>query len=319
MSDVSVYDLAPSTQQFLTEVVRGLEKSEKTIPSKFFYDKRGSQIFDEICELDEYYLTRTELDIMEQSVSQMVSCIGPETVLVEYGSGSSLKTQLLLDEFTDLAGYVPVDISQQHLEQTVEQLVSRYPELPVFPVCADFTQIFELPEIESSHRRVVCYFPGSTIGNFSPKNAIRLMRQIAELCGPDGGLLIGVDLKKHRSILEPAYSDSQGVTREFNLNLLRRVNRELDADFDVDNFQHHAIYNEKEGRMESHLVSLQDQTVCVGETEFDFPLGESIHTENSYKYDLDEFREYAELAGFGVEHVWTDEQDLFSVQYLHVH
>ena len=300
---------------FLDEVKAGLQRPQKAIPSKFFYDERGSALFDRITELDAYYPTRTETAIMERHIGEMAGRIGPDALLAEYGSGSSTKTRLLLDRLR-LAAYVPIDISCEHLFRTSEGLREAYPGLDVRPVCADYTGAFALPDVRA--RRTVVYFPGSTIGNFDPDEAEAFLRRIADVCGRGGGLLIGVDLKKDRATLEAAYDDAEGVTALFNLNLLRRINRELGADFDLGAFAHRALYDAAEGRIEMHLVSLRDQCVRLDGTSVPFREGETIHTENSYKYSLDGFARLAARAGFQVEDVWTDAAERFSVQYLEV-
>lgn len=312
------HDLEPGEDAARAEILRGLARPQKELSSKYLYDERGSRLFDQICELPEYYLTRVEFDIMRRDADAMAEALGPRCLLIEYGSGSGVKTRLLLDALRAPAAYVPIDIAGEHLRAAAEELFARYPDLDVLPVCADFTQAFEVPEPRRPARRRAVYFPGSTIGNFGPAGAARLLRGIAALCGPGGGLLIGVDLKKDPAALLRAYSDESGVTRAFNLNLLARINRELDADFDLDQFQHHAFYNAQEGRMESHLVSLRDQTVAVAGRAIRFRQGETIHTENSYKYDLDQFRALAASSGLVRRQVWTDPERLFSVQHLTV-
>ena len=239
-------------------------------------------------------------------------------MIVELGSGSSLKTGILLQHLRQPVAYLPVDISRDHLQETSRRLAEQYPALQVKPVCADFTEAFELPRIEPPAAHKVVYFPGSTIGNFGPEEAIRLLETIAVLTGQTGGLLIGFDLKKSQEILEPAYNDAAGITAAFNLNLLVRINRELDADFSVEQFRHHAFFNEAESRIEMHLVSEMEQTIRIGTTEIDIGRDESIHTENSYKYSQQQFREIAAKAGFKVEKTWCDEHQLFCVQYLTV-
>ena len=301
---------------FLEDVLRGLGSAQKRLPCKYFYDERGSRLFDEICRLDEYYPTRTELAIMQRHGDEMAAALGPDCRLVEYGSGSSVKTRLLLDRLTDPAAYVPVDISRQHLLATAAKLSRRYPHIPIQPVDADFTEPHALPEPRSFARRTVVYFPGSTIGNFAANDAVRLLARIGDQCGPGGGLLIGVDLKKPRPILEGAYNDARGVTRAFNLNLLARINRELGADFVLEHFEHRAVYNERHGRVEMHLDSLCDQTGRIGPATIRFRHGESIHTENSHKYTLQEFEELAAEAGFRLECAWIDERQWFAVHYF---
>lgn len=315
-SDLELIDQAPAHSQLLEEVLEGLSAPRKTLPCKYLYDERGSALFDQICELDEYYPTRTELAIMQAHGAEMDGALGTGCLLVEYGSGSSLKTRILLDHLEDPAGYVPVDISREHLLRSAEAISARHPELEVLPVCADFTEPFDVPEPKAGAHHVAAYFPGSTIGNFTPVEARVLLCQIAEQCGAGGGLLIGVDLRKDRSVLEAAYNDAEGVTAEFNLNLLRRLNRELGADFQLDAFEHRAHWNPDLGRVEMHLVSQKRQTVHIDGEHIEFADGETIHTENSHKYSLDGFAELAAEAGFSVARVWTDPKQLFSVQHL---
>jgi dimethylhistidine N-methyltransferase len=311
-------DFAPELGSFRDEVLCGLGKPQKELPSKFLYDERGSQLFQQISALDEYYLTRTELGIMRDHAGAMAEALGPRCLLIEYGSGTSTKTRLLLNHLQAPAAYVPIDISKEHLMQAACALAEAYPDLEVLPVCADYTTDFALPTPGAPVARRVVYYPGSTIGNFDREPALRFLQHIARVCGPGGGLLIGVDLSKDPVKLHHAYNDWEGVTAAFNLNLLARINRELGADFPLDRFRHYAFYNPREGRVEMHLVSLASQTVHVGETAFSFEVGESIWTESSYKYRLVDFADMAGAAGFAVGHVWTDPQGLFSVHYLTV-
>jgi len=309
----------PSTSEFLRDVVTGLQQPQKEIPCKYFYDKRGSELFDQICELPEYYPTRTEIGIMHSSGAQMAERAGPGRLVVEFGSGSSLKTRVLLNHLEEPAGYVPIDISCEQLEVSVSALRQEYPDLDVHPLCADYTEPFDLPPEADAGRGPLVYFPGSTIGNFSPDAAVDFLKRTAELVGPGGGALIGVDLKKDQKQLERAYDDAQGVTAEFNRNVLHRMKRELDAELQTDAFEHRAIYNEKYGRIEMHLVSLRDQDIrLAGEHTFRIEEGETIRTECSYKYHVEEFAGLANAAGLIVEDVWTDPDQLFSVQYLGV-
>ncbi len=286
--------------------------------SKYFYHERASQLFKQICALDEYYLARTELGIMRDHAGEMAEVLGQQYLLVEYGSGSSTKMRLLLAHLRQPAAYVPIDISREHLLQAALALAAAYPDLEVLPVCADYTTDFELPVPTTPAAHRVVYYPGPTIGNFDREPALRFLRRIAQVCGPGGGLLIGVDLRKDPVKLHHAYNDWEGVTAAFNLNLLARINRELGADFRLDRFRHYAFYNPREGGVETHLVSLANQIVHVGDAEFSFEIGERIWTESSYKYRLDEFAHLAGAAGFTVEQVLTDPQGLFSVQYLTV-
>ncbi len=309
-------DFRPGREHFRAEVLSGLRKPQKELPSKYLYDEQGSRLYEQICTLDEYYVPGTEAVIMEAHIEEIVRLLGPNVLLIEYGCGDCAKVPILLDHLPDPVAYVPIDISRQQLLQVTGDLASNYPGLEVLPVCADYTMSFELPVPRRQGRRKVIYFPGSTLGNFDPIPAKNFLEHIAGVCGPGGGLLIGVDLKKDVGVLHRAYNDSQGVTAAFNLNLLKRINRELNCDFNLDCFEHYAFYNPGEGRIEMHLISLIEQTVHLDEVAIPFAKNESIWTESSYKFNLDEFERMAATAGFRVEHVWTDEQQWFSVQYL---
>ncbi len=311
-----LHDCAPDIESFEAEALSGLSALEKTLPCKYFYDAYGSALFDRICDLPEYYPTRTETAIMQQNADEIAALIRSGSLLIEYGSGSSVKTRILLDRLPRLAGYVPMDISREHLQRTAARLAEAYPHLDVLPLCADYTAEFTLPAACRPVRSHVVYFPGSTIGNFHPDDARTFLTHIAEVCGPDGGLLIGVDLKKEAEVLNAAYNDAQGVTAAFNLNLLTRMNAELGADFDLTQFAHRAFYNTLAGRIEMHLMSLTSQIVRLGGAEIQFGEEESILTECSYKYSLADFAGLAESAGLQVRKVWTDTEQRFSVQYL---
>ncbi|MEM6784281.1 MAG: L-histidine N(alpha)-methyltransferase [Bacteroidota bacterium] len=302
--------------EFMRDTVAGLARSPKTLPCKYSYDERGSALFDAITELDAYYPTRTETGIMEQHGDAMAEAIGRRAALVEYGSGSSQKTRRLLSALPDLAAYVPIDISSDYLTQQAERLRRQFPETLILPVSADFTTPVPLPELPPDTQRRVVYFPGSTIGNFAPEEATRLLQQMADVAGPGGGLLIGVDLIKDASVLVRAYDDPEGVTAAFNKNLLARINRELDGTFDVPTFAHEARWNAVDERIEMHLVSTIAQRVTVGDRTLTFAAGESIHTENSHKYTLAGFAQLAGRAGWTRRHVWTDRARWFSVQYF---
>ncbi|MEM8533173.1 MAG: L-histidine N(alpha)-methyltransferase [Chloroflexota bacterium] len=315
-TQLNLHDYQPNGDSTAQEVLAGLQRVPKKLPAKLFYDERGSQLFDQICELDEYYTTRTESAITQSNIDEIVAAIGPQALLIEYGSGSSAKTRILLDHLNDLAAYIPLDISKEHLLASATELAKLYPDLEILPVSADYTTDFELPRVQKPVARRVVYFPGSTIGNFETEAAIDFLEHIAEVCGSDGGLLIGVDLKKEPHIIHQAYNDRAGVTAAFNLNMLVRLNRDLDMNFVVDQFGHYAFYNVYEGRLEMHLVSLADQTVYLNGTSIEFAEGESIWTESSYKYTPSEFAALAGQVGFEVQQVWIDEQHLFSVQYL---
>jgi dimethylhistidine N-methyltransferase len=316
MNNISLHDLAPPTGASRADVLRGLRSPQKELPCKLLYDEYGSQLFEQICELDEYYPTRTELRIMRESAPAMAASIGPDSLLVEYGSGSSTKTPLLLDHLERPAAYVPIDISREILHDSARQLAERYPRLEILPVCADYTAPFALPTPRAEAARRVAYYPGSTLGNFVPEDAKRFLRRIADVVGPNGGLLLGVDLKKDPLMLHRAYNDALGITAAFNLNILTRLNREFGATFAIDRFRHYAFYNPVFARVEMHLVSLQPQTVRVAGVDINFDRGESIWTEASYKYTQTEFAALVGAAGWHVEQTWTDDRNLFSVQYL---
>ncbi len=301
---------------FLHDALAGLRESPKQLACKYFYDKRGSELFDQICQLDEYYLTRCELGIMERHAAEMGQQIGRGVMLVEYGSGSSVKTRYLLDELPDPVAYVPVDISDQHLHETAGELERDYPQIEILPVCADFTTDFALPLSDRAATHAAVYFPGSTIGNFLPSRATELLARITKLCGTGGGLLIGIDLQKDPRTIEAAYNDRHGVTAQFNLNLLRRINRELDGDFDLGQFSHRAFYNTELGRVESSLVSRRAQAVVVGGEVIEFAKGEAISTEHSHKYTIVGFAAMAADAGLTLRRVWMDENGYFAVVHL---
>ena len=299
----------------MRELVAGLNRRQKTISPKYFYDETGSQLFEQITALPEYYLTDAELEIMREHVDDMAALIGEQASLIEYGSGSSLKTRILLEHLDDLAAYVPVDISEEHLYASAQKIRGEFPDLAVHPVVADFTRPFELPTPAIMPVKNVVYFPGSTIGNFEYADAMELLRVMFGEAGAGGALLIGLDLQKDPAIIDRAYNDAKGVTAEFNLNMLRHLNREHGANFDLDAFEHRAEYDEEQGRVVLELVSQKEQTVEIGDTEIDIDDGEAILTEYSHKYTLDGFARMAHDAGFEVLQVWTDPDELFSVQY----
>jgi dimethylhistidine N-methyltransferase len=293
-----------------------LGKPSKELPAKLFYDDIGSQLFDRICELDEYYLTRAETAIMREHAGEMATIIGGGCLLIEFGSGSSRKTRILLDGMRDVPAYVAIDISREHLMRAIADLASAYPRIAMIPVWADYTAPFDLPPLDWPAARKVAYFPGSTIGNLYPKEVVSFLKRVVALVGSNGALIVGVDLKKDPAVLNRAYNDQAGVTAAFNHNMLARINRQLGADFRLDLFEHHAFYNERPGRIEMHLISRADQIVHVGDAEFCIRADETILTEVSYKYAPDEFARLAAEAGFRVGHVWTDSRRWFSVQYL---
>lgn len=301
-------------QEFERAVLDGLSRAPRAIPAKFLYDARGSQLFDQICELPEYYLTRTETRILRDCAPQIAELAGPGRALVEFGSGSSVKSRLLLDAMKGLAAYTPIDISREHLDATADKLRKDYPRLRVEPVCGDYMAIDALPG--SVPPRRLGFFPGSTIGNLTPDEAKEFLRRARRLLGDDGAMVIGVDRRKDPALLHAAYNDSAGVTAAFTLNLLRRMNRELDATLDLSSFAHEAFYNEEEGRIEIYFRSLRSQTAMVAGWRFMFAQGERIHTEYSYKYDDQTFAALVDGTGFRVGHTWTDEDRFFAVHYL---
>lgn len=298
------------------EMVEGLTRTVKCVPPKYLYDERGSELFEEICRLPSYYPTRTETRILEDNAAAIARLIGEDALVIEPGSGAATKVRILLRELRKRR-YVPVEISQEILLRTCDELLLDFPGIEVYPVCADFTADFALPEkVEKLSGKRVIFFPGSTIGNLEPEEARRFLARARELAGPGGGLLIGVDRKKDPLILHRAYNDPEGVTAEFNLNLLRRINRETGADFRLAHFRHQAVYNAVLGRVEMHLVSTRDQSVRLAQEEIRFYRGESIHTESSYKYTVDEFADLGERAGLRALRHWEDATGLFSVFYF---
>jgi dimethylhistidine N-methyltransferase len=305
----------PQLSEFGREMQAGLARKPRSISPKFFYDAAGSQLFDRICELPEYYPTRTELRILGECAGEIAEQIGPGAEIVEFGAGSLTKVRLLLDALEAPKRYLPIDISGEHLEAAAERLKADYPQLVVQPIAADYTMPLVLPAPLPGAGKRVGFFPGSTIGNFEPDEALAFLQLAARMLR-GGGLLIGVDLVKEPARLHSAYNDTQGVTAAFNLNLLRRANAELDADFDLDGFAHAAFYNAPKQRIEMHLVSRRAQTVSLDGERFGFEEGETIHTEYSHKFTVDGLRALAVKAGFRPLAVWTDPERLFSVHWL---
>src|SRR5215471_18366209 len=310
------HDLAPGEESFRDAVLSGLGCARKRIPCKFFYDARGSALFEAICRLPEYYPTRTEIAILEENAAEIAAQMGPHCRLIEFGSGASRKVRILLEALDRPAAYVPVDISREHLRDAATSLAADFPSLPVIAVCADYTRAFPLPPLPGPSGKRVGFFPGSTIGNFEPEAAVDFLANYARVLGPGGEMVIGVDLKKDRAILEAAYNDRAGVTARFNLNLVERINRELDGDLDIGRFEHVAFYTETEGRIEIYIRSLANQEAWIAGKPILFGKGELIHTEYSYKYSIPEFRALAARAGFRPIDTWTDSAGLFSVHYF---
>lgn len=301
-------------QSEVAEIITGLSQPRKMISPKYFYDERGSKLFEQICELPEYYLTRTEIDIMRSSMGQIAEAVGPGVSVIEYGIGSGLKTRILLENLEDPVAFIPIDISAEHLAASAEALARRFPEIEILPVAADFTQPVPIPSPSRPSAKNLVYFPGSTIGNFEPEAAQALLRVMSGEAGPGGMLLIGADLKKDRNVIERAYNDRDGVTAAFNLNILRRLNRAYGFDFDLDAFEHAADYREETGRIEMQLVSLRDQLIGLDGQQFKLARGERITTEYCHKFSLKGFRELAERAGFSHVETWLDPKKWFSVQ-----
>jgi dimethylhistidine N-methyltransferase len=302
--------------EFDTTVRNGLRRRPKTIPPKFFYDARGSELFDLICTTPEYYPTRTETGILDEFGAEMAVHVGTSCVLIELGSGSATKTPLLLRHLADDAAYVPIDICEPHLLQSTQRLGMMFPEMRMHPLCADYTRLPAVKLDGYAGRRRVIFFPGSSIGNCTPAEVAQLLQHAAQLAGPNGAMLIGVDSKKSPAVLNAAYNDAAGYTAAFNLNLLARMQRELGAQLDLDGFEHRAFYNEGLGRIEMHLVSRKKQVIQLGDETFHFENGETIHTENSYKYTAHEFKQLAWAAGWHPKVLWSDRAGLFNVHYL---
>ncbi|HIK42654.1 L-histidine N(alpha)-methyltransferase [Thermoleptolyngbya sp. M55_K2018_002] len=309
---VKLYDFHPPLEDFQAAVLDGLQRSPKSISPQFLYDKRGSELFDAICTLPEYYLTRTEVQLLQDHATEIATYLG-NGALVEFGSGSSQKVRILLDAAPQVQTYVGLDISRQHLYEACTALAQDYPGLEAIALCTDYTQSLPIDQIpELQNRSTIGFFPGSSIGNLEPPKAVEFLQNAAVL----GDLIIGVDLKKSTSILEPAYDDAQGVSAAFALNLLTRINRELGADFDLSQFTYRARYDETFGRIEMQIVSLTEQTIRLGEVQIRFAEGETLRTEYSYKYTPDEFQMLAMTAGLQPIQVWMDAQQQFSIHYL---
>jgi len=309
-------EVPPAVSDLLSDVIAGLSSDPRTLPCKYFYDERGAALFQKICELPEYYVTRTEIDILDKHRAEIASQIGPNIELIGLGTGAGTKTRILIEALESPAVYIPVDISAKQLRKSAAFFRKIFSKLEILPVCADYLQPVLLPSPRHKATRNVVYFPGSTIGNFEPDEALEFLRRIANVCGRGGGLLIGVDLQKDQSVIEAAYDDKAGVTAEFNLNLLAHINRETGANFDLSRWQHRAIYNPEAGRIEMYLISTTDQTVRIQDRHFHFRAGEKILTEHSYKHTPAGFIALARQAGFDFVKLWTDDARLFGVFYF---
>jgi dimethylhistidine N-methyltransferase len=311
------HDFAPEPESFRDCVIAGLSQRQKEIPCRFLYDERGSELFEAICETPEYYPTRTETTILAGCASEIASLMGPHCQLVEFGSGSSRKVRLLLSAFDRPSSYVAIEISREALQQAADDVAALFPKIDVRAVCADYMEPLDLAAIpEPKNCRRLGFFPGSTIGNLDRPGAVAFLKCCRRVVGPNGAMLVGVDLKKDPRLLHAAYNDAAGITASFTMNLLTRMNRELDADFDLGKFVHDASYNPVEGKVEIFIRSLADQVVTIAAERFHFRRGEGIHTEDSCKYSVAEFQSLANRAGFAAGRVWTDPDQLFSIHLL---
>jgi dimethylhistidine N-methyltransferase len=301
--------------EFQAAVIDGLSRMRKSLPCRFFYDQRGSQLFEAITALPEYYPTRTEIGILREHAAEIVASIPGNAVLLEFGSGSSIKTEILLEHCPPTVTYVPIDVSQSALAEAKQRLAHRFPAVSVTPVTGSFTDPIDLPA-HLRNRPRIGFFPGSTIGNWTPEEALALLRSFRDMLKMSGRMIVGVDLKKDAQTLVKAYNDSAGITAAFNLNILARINCELGSAIDISNFGHEAKYDPRQGRIEMHLVSTVEQTIWICGGRFHFRAGERIHTENSYKYTVPEFQELARQAGWLTSRVWTDAGSQFSIHEL---
>jgi dimethylhistidine N-methyltransferase len=314
---VAFHDLAPKLDSFRDAVLDGLSRAPKRIPCRFLYDERGSDLFEAICETPEYYPTRTEIRILAERAGEIAKLIGPDATLIEFGSGAGQKVKLLLRALDQPRAYAGIEVSREILLRATDDLSLAAPHLQVVAICADFLKPIVLPaSMARGGGKRVAFFPGSSIGNFTPAEATQFLAQCRAMLGPGGGMLVGVDLKKDSARLDAAYNDAAGVTAAFTLNLLERINRELDGDFAIDRFAHDAKYDEAAGRVAIHIKSLADQTARVAGRKFRFVAGEGIHTEDSWKYTVSDFQMLARDAGYRPMAAWTDADRLFSVHYL---
>ncbi|HEX9746647.1 MAG TPA: L-histidine N(alpha)-methyltransferase [bacterium] len=312
----TLYDMEPVRTDVRQDIIEGLSSPRKFIPSKYFYDKRGSELFEQITMLDEYYVTRTELSIMREHIVDIAKSIGPECTLFEFGSGSGIKTHMLLSHMEDPVAFIPIEIEKTILVKSSEKIAESFPNLEVMPVCADFWMNIELPRSKRAPRSKMGYFPGSTLGNFTSKGSLQFLKKAASMCNHRGGLLVGIDLQKDQDVLEAAYNDSKGVTAAFNLNLIRRINYEFRVDIPEEAFEHYAYYNEEWERIEMHLISKGDLDVDLNGHHVHFSEGEHVLTEYSHKYNPKLFEETASEAGFDVEKYWVDEKKYFCIHML---
>jgi dimethylhistidine N-methyltransferase len=306
---------ADGTASLRTSVLHGLRASPKTLPAALFYDARGAALFEEITRLPEYYLTRTEHDILLRHAGDLADLVGPNAAIIEFGSGAAIKVRHLLRAFRDATAYIPVDVSREQLQDVAAERALEFPHVPVLPVWADYTEPFDLPDMPDGARRIG-FFPGSTIGNLHPAEASAFLRRVRECVGTEGGLILGVDRRKDPRLLHAAYNDAAGVTAEFNLNALLHLNREWQATFTRSAFEHRAFFNDVESRIEMHLVAISPQHVRVAGESFTFAAGESVRTECSYKYDRARLERVAAAGGFRIAQLFTDAKQWFWVAWL---
>ena len=314
-SEIEVSSIPRLNKEMYADVLEGMRQNPPEIPSKYLYDDRGSKLFNQICELDEYYLTDTEIALTTKHATDIAAHLGSHARLVELGAGSGLKTRILLKHLHELAAYVPVDISEAELKRCVQRLAQQFPTLDVMPVCADYTAGWELPK-NGFDGRTAFYYPGSTVGNFHPQQAQAFLGRLAKMAGPRSAMVIGVDLHKDPAIIEAAYNDSEGVTARFTLNLLRRLNRECGADFDLEQFEHRAVYQQQQQRIQTRIYSRADQQVHFPDETFRFRSGEWMAVEYSYKYTIEDFARLAEQASWRTRALWTDDDQMFSLWFL---
>jgi dimethylhistidine N-methyltransferase len=313
---IRLTDRRPTPADIRADALAGLARRPKRLPSKYFYDARGSELFEQITRQPEYYPTRVEIALMQAHAPHVAAAVGPRAHVVEYGSGSGRKTRLLLRALKDVVAYTPIEISRTALLASVERLADEFPDVEMLPVCADFTRAVKLPRPERTARRRVAFFPGSTLGNFTNDEAVALLRAMRETVGPGGAALVGIDLEKDAAVIEAAYNDAAGVTAEFTLNLLARLNREIGSDFDLSGFTHRAVYSRERGRIETYLVSRRNQDVTVGDRRFHFEADEAMQVEYSHKYTDDGFAALAAQAGMRVVEAWNDEAGWFGQRLL---
>jgi len=311
------FNLRPDKSDFERDVIEGLSQECKTLPPKYFYDVKGSLLFEQICDTEEYYVTRTERRLLETVANEIAELAGPASTVIEYGSGACVKVRTLLDALDRPYAYVAIDLSEEQLLSAAHAIAGDYPNLQVTALCADFVSPFELPQGVALGTGIrLGFFPGSTIGNLTPSEAYRFLDGARRLLAPHGALVVGIDLKKNVDILNAAYNDAAGITASFNRNILERMKRELGASVDVEAFEHHAFYHAEKSRIEMHLRAKEDVAILVGDRRFELKAGDTIHTENSYKHDLSEFATLAERAGFVARAAWTDPNRFFAVLYL---